>query len=115
MLNLYREKTYPPRCPFCRAEVAKPAELAGGMWYEFEGGICRCGAVFAHDPTARNGGAVLLQALVQCCHGDWDEALSLAPEVDYDEGFVGHYNSLTHRLESQAFGTLVFIRRRSQP
>lgn len=112
MLNLYRDKTYPVRCPFCRGEIPRPAELEGGWWYEFAGGECGCGAFFAHDPTARNGGAVLLQALVQSCHGDWDEALSLAPGVDYDEGFVEHYNSRTHRIEGQAFGTLYFIKRR---
>jgi hypothetical protein len=80
------------------------------VWYDFKGGLCRCGASFAHDPTARNGGAALLQALVQACEGDWDEALSLAPEVDYDEGFVGRYNDRSHRLEGGAFGTLYFIR-----
>ena len=39
-------------------------------------------AVFAHDPTARNGGAVFLQALLMACDGDMDQAMSLAEGED---------------------------------
>jgi hypothetical protein len=113
MAKLFRDRSLPPRCPFCRAEILRPVELEGGQWYDFAGGFCDCGAVFAHDPTARNGGAVLLQALVMAADGDWEKALDLAPGEDYDEGLVRHYNARDHRVEPHAFGTLYFIRRRT--
>lgn len=109
MLNLSRERTKPPYCPFCRQIIPRPGEVEG-LWFEFDGGVCSCGAHFALDPTARNGGAVLLQALVQACDGDWDFALALSPEVDYEDAYLGHYNSQTHRVGGHAFGTLYFVR-----
>jgi hypothetical protein len=112
MPKLFRDRTLPARCPFCRMELPPPQEVSDGPWYDFAGGFCACGAAFAHDPTARNGGAVLLQAMLMACEGDMEQVLSLAPEEDYEEGWVEHYNGLTHRVEANAFGTLYCIRRR---
>jgi hypothetical protein len=112
MPKLSGRQTLPPRCPFCREELPRPEEIEGGLWYEFAGSFCSCGAVFALDPTARNGGAVLLQAMVMACGGDWDRALSLAPGEDYDEAYLNNYDSKTHRIGT-SFGTLYFVRLRS--
>ena len=112
MPKLFSDRTQSARCPFCRREILPPREIKGGQWYDFAGGYCACGAVFAHDPTARNGGAVLLQAMLMACNGDMERVLSLSSETDYDEGHVQHYNGLTHQVESTAFGTLYFIRLR---
>ncbi len=112
MLNMsHRDRAVPPVCPFCRQRIERPEEL-DGMWFEFDGGVCTCGAHFAVDPTARNGGAVLLQTLVQASGGDWDQALTLSPGVDYDDAFLGLYNTLTHRIGGRAFGTIYFVRLR---
>jgi hypothetical protein len=112
MPRLSSDRSLAARCPFCRAEIPPPREVENGQWYDFDGGFCHtCEAAFAHDPTARNGGAVLLQAMMMACGGDLDLALSLAPGEDYLEGHVQHYNGLTHRVEPGAFGTLYFIRR----
>jgi hypothetical protein len=70
--------------------------------------------VYAHDPTARNGGAVLLQAMLMACKGDMERVLSLSSETDYDEGHVQMYNSKSHKVGPQAFGTLYFIRLREE-
>ncbi len=112
MPKLFIDRTRPARCPFCGAEIAAPREMAGKQWYDFSGGACDCGAVYALDPTARNGGAALLQAMLMACDGDMDCAMSLNPDTDYDEGWVEHYDSHTHRVDPGAFGTLYFIRRR---
>jgi hypothetical protein len=106
-----RDRTMPPICPFCRQRIKRPVELEG-LWFEFDGGVCDCGAHYTLDPTTRNGGAVMLQALVQACGGDWDLALTKAPGVDYEEAYLGRYNALTHRVGGNAFGTLYFIRLR---
>lgn len=113
MPKLFRDRTLPALCPFCRAEILRPVEVAGGQWYDFAGGFCRCGAVFALDPTARNGGAVFLQALVMATDGDMDRAMELGEGVDYDCGYVQKYNLDLHRLEPHSFGTLYFVRLRT--
>jgi hypothetical protein len=112
MPKSFHDRTVPARCPFCRREILAPREIKGGQWYDFDGGYCACGAVYAHDPTARNGGAVLLQAMLMACGGDMERVLSLSSETDYDEGHVTRYSGTTHKVEPQAFGTLYFIRLR---
>jgi len=114
MPKLFNDRTVPARCPFCRREVLPPREIKGGQWYDFSGGYCACGAVFAHDPTARNGGAVLLQAMLMACDGDMERVLNLSSDTDYDEGHVQKYNGQSHQVEPQAFGTLYFIRLRTE-
>ena len=112
MPKLFRDHTQPARCPFCGAEILRPVEVEGGQWYDFAGGFCDCGAVFALDPTARNGGAAFLQALVMITDGDMDRAMNLSEGEDYDVGYVQKYNGEIHRLEPNSFGTLYFVRRR---
>ncbi len=112
MPNLVSDRTRRVRCPFCGGEVLRPVQLEEGHWYDFAGGFCDCGAVFAHDPTARNGGAVFLQALVMATEGDMDRAMGLAEGEDYDAGYVSHYDLREHHLNASAFGTLYFIRLR---
>jgi hypothetical protein len=112
MPKLFSDRTLPACCPFCGKEILRPVEVAGGQWYDFAGGSCDCGAVFAHDPTARNGGAVFLQALLMAADGDMDRAMSLSEGEDYDCGYVHKYNLDLHRLEPNSFGTLYFVRRR---
>ncbi len=105
-----RDRTKPALCPFCRRAIPRPEELEG-LWFEFDGGRCSCGAYFAVDPTARNGGAVLMQVLVQSCDGDWDAAAGLTPD-DYRVGYIHKYNSREHVVEQTSFGTIYFVRRR---
>lgn len=114
MLNMQRDRSAPVLCPFCRVEIPRPKAL-DGLWFEFDGGMCtRCGAFFAVDPTARNGGAVITQALVQACNGDWDKALGLGVGTDFEEAYLMHYDSYTHRLTATAFGTVYFVRLRPE-
>lgn len=116
MPKLFTMKTFPPRCPFCGRNVMPPQPVTSDVYYEFDGGTCPCGATFSFDPTARNGGAVLMEALVLACGGDWDRALEMSPDIDFEEGLVRKYSSRTHRVgEPGAFGTLYFIRIKAPP
>lgn len=112
MPKLVSDRTQSARCPFCGDEVLRPVEVEGGQWYDFAGGFCHCGAVFALDPTARNGGAVFLQSLLMATDGDMDRAMGLAEGEDYDVGYVENYNFTVHRVEPNAFGTLYFVKLR---
>jgi hypothetical protein len=114
MPKLFRDRTLPARCPFCGAEILRPVEVGGSQWYEFSGGFCKCGAFFALDPTARNGGAVFLQVLLMAAEGDMDRAMSLSEGEDYDCGYVQKYNSDLHRVDPNSFATLYFLRLRGQ-
>lgn len=110
-MNLLKQKTQPPLCPFCGQEIAPPQPLEDTFLYEFDGGECSCGAVYSFDPTSRNGGMVLMQAMVQACQGDWDKAQDLSSEIDYQEGILSRYSALTHRVNAPgSFGTIFFIR-----
>ena len=113
MPKLFRDRTLPALCPFCGSEFLRPGEVEGGEWYDFAAGSCTCGAFFAHDPTARNGGAVFLQALLMANDGDMDRAMEMSEDVDYNVGYVQKYNVETHRLDPNSFGTLYFVRLRS--
>ena len=113
MPKLISDRTRPVLCPFCGAAVLRPVQLEGGTWYDFAGGFCDCGAVFALDPTARNGGAAFLQALVVVADGDMDRAMGLGEGEDYDVGYVQNYDSHQHRLDPNSFGTLYFVRLRA--
>jgi hypothetical protein len=114
LFNSPQDRLRPPICPFCRQRIEPPQEL-DGLWFEFDGGTCPCGAHYALDPTARNGGAVLLQAVVQACGGDWDQAISLSPGSDYEDASLGQYNALNNRVGGHAFGTLYFVRLKQPP
>lgn len=109
MLDMDSDRLKPPFCPFCRQRIEPPVEL-DGLWFEFDGNVCACGAHYTLDPTARNGGAVMLQAVVQACGGDWDKAITMAPGTDYEEGLIKRYNALNHRVGGHAFGTIYFVR-----
>jgi hypothetical protein len=83
--------------------------------YEFDGGQCSCGAVYGFDPTSKNGGVVMMQAMVQACKGDWDKAQAMSPGIDYREENIQRYSALTHRIDAPgAFGTIYFIRLKSK-
>jgi hypothetical protein len=110
-MDLLQRKTQPPLCPFCGQEIAPPRPLEDNFLFEFDGGECSCGAAYCFDPTSRNGGAVLMQAMVQACKGDWDKAQDIVPEIDYTEGIITGYSALTHRVNAPgAFGTIYLIR-----
>ena len=106
MPKLFRDRTLPALCPFSRRNP-RPGEVEGGQWYDFAAGSCTCGALFAHDPTARNGGAVFLQALLMASDGDMDRAMGMAEGVDYDVGYVQKYNVELHRLEPNFWDPLL--------
>ncbi len=106
-----------PRCPFCEALIERPTDVSYELG-EIYGGRCVCGAVYTCDPTGRNLGEALMDALVLLTGFDWQEALSLTPEVDYEERIL-NYDVRNHKLIPRAvmFGVrsytakILFLRR----
>ncbi|MFN3740229.1 MAG: DVU0298 family protein [Thermodesulfovibrionales bacterium] len=70
------------RCPFCDSPVDRPGELKNGF-ADVLGGRCRCGALYAYDPSGRALGEVLMDSLAILCKGDYNKAVSLEEGKDY--------------------------------
>lgn len=81
-LHYSQTRDYSLVCPFCNSPVDRPAELKNGF-ADILGGRCRCGALYAYDPSGRALGEVIMDALAILCGGDYNKALSLEEDKDY--------------------------------
>ncbi len=86
------------RCPFCDSPVDRPGELKNGL-ADVLGGRCRCGALYAYDPSGRALGEVLMDSLAILCKGDYNKAISLEEGKDYLIKFL-IYEPYMNRLSS---------------
>lgn len=85
----------PPACPFCGAGLRRPKRRTDTASL-LPGGRCTCGACFVVDPTGRNGGDALLEALADACGGDRARGSLLQPGHDYEE-LIENYDPQLHR------------------
>ncbi|MBF0472921.1 MAG: hypothetical protein HQK93_04215, partial [Nitrospirae bacterium] len=97
---------------FCKQEFVPPVEISTRLGY-FTGGSCNCGAVYCFDASGKNMGEAFLDALSFACREDWDKAMSLESDVDYEEVYL-NYNPNRHSLQNRGnhnYGSdLVFVR-----
>lgn len=84
-------------CPFCEAVLPRPKRRTEHTTSLLPGGRCACGACFVVDPTGRNGGQALLEALADLCGGDRDRSWRLERGRDYEE-FIENYDAQLHQL-----------------
>jgi hypothetical protein len=103
-------------CPFCRTGIARPAEIEISPMERVLGGKCsQCGALYLVDPTSRNVGEVMLQALGLASQELSKEASDMIVGEDYDD-IILSYDLRTHRSsgEPRSFmdrhGRLYFIK-----
>jgi hypothetical protein len=92
-----RQTGDPARCPFCEALLPRPRKRPWNVISLLPGGRCACGAVFVVDPTGRNGGQALLEALEDACGGDRDRSLALLAGRDYAE-LIANYDPQLHQF-----------------
>ena len=83
------------RCSFCRKGLPRPEPREHSTISLLPGGRCSCGAVFVVDPTGRNGGVALLEALEDAAGGDRDKAYQMMRGRDYEE-LIENYDTKTH-------------------
>ena len=86
----------PPACAFCGAALPRPKRRPHDPASLLPGGSCACGACFVVDPTGRNGGNALLEALEDACGGDRERSNFLVPGRDYAE-LIENYDAQLHR------------------
>lgn len=91
-----RQHGEPPACAFCGAALPRPKRRAHNLTSVLPGGSCGCGAFFVVDPTGRNGGHALLEALEDACGGDRARSDFLEPGKDYQE-LIQNYDTQLHR------------------
>lgn len=106
-------------CPFCSAPVGDTQEIRTRFGNTFDGGICRCGAVYVYDRSGHNMGEAYVDALTFACRGDWDLAWSLTPDVDYELIEKSH-NARKSKYSTRAAGRdrtpgYIFIRLKQPP
>lgn len=92
-----RQRGEPPACPFCGAALPRPKRRPGNLASLLPGARCACGATFVVDPTGRNGGQALLEALEDACGGDRARSDFLEPGRDYQE-LIENYDTQLHRF-----------------
>ncbi|GBD98948.1 hypothetical protein BMS3Abin07_00979 [bacterium BMS3Abin07] len=101
-----------PKCPFCTRAFERPEVIKGDVT-DFIGGSCDCGAVYIYDDSEKNLGETLLDALVFACNGDWDKAMMLDCDEDYNEAVIEYgYDSHSVPVVSRTHGkgVLLFLR-----
>ena len=87
----------PPVCPFCGAALPRPKRRPWNQASLLPGGRCSCGAHFVVDPTGRNGGQALLEALEDASGGNRERSQFLVPGRDYQE-LIENYDTQLHRF-----------------
>ncbi len=104
-----------PRCPFCNETFEPPEEVSTELGF-LTGGTCKCGAVYVYDISGKNLGEAYVDALSYACKEDWDMAMSLEPERDYDE-ILFEYDADTHTIPFKSgdrfqnkSGKMIFIK-----
>src|SRR5512145_3342152 len=96
-MPILRQSGEPPACPFCGAGLPRPKPRPWNTASKLPGGRCACGAAFVVDPTGRNGGQALLEALEDAAGGDRDRSNFLVPGRDYQE-LIENYDPQLHRF-----------------
>ncbi len=95
----YQRKEPHAACPFCEEKIPRPtARESVSTDEKFDGGLCKCGAIFILDVTGKAGGVALLEALASIADGDLDAGMKLQAGVDYKLEQVS-YNPRTHSLD----------------
>ena len=82
-------------CRFCSKVLPKPKNRDDALHPLLPGGRCRCGAAFVVDPTGRNGGVALIEALTDAVGGDMGKANYMVPGRDYED-FIENYEPRAH-------------------
>lgn len=85
-----------PRCPFCGADLQRPAEITISDTEKGPGGVCACGAFYLVDPTGKNVGTMMAQALVRAADMLAKGVGDLVPDQDYQDAVLS-YDWRTHR------------------
>lgn len=97
MFPTYRESER-PRCPFCGELFGRPPEVDPKREGDFYKWPCSCGAIGAYDVTGHNLGDALMEAIALAYDDDWEKALAMEPDKNYEIRYIDGYHAGDHRV-----------------
>jgi len=110
-----------PVCPFCSASLARPATMNVSATERVTGGTCgTCGAIYLVDPTSKNVGEMMIQALGMVAEKLSKDLSDLVAGEDYEDAVLS-YDWRTHRSPGiskgfmDGYGRLYVIRVKQKP
>ena len=118
MFTRYRESER-PRCPFCEEPFGRPCETDSRRAGDFYKWLCACGAVAAYDATGHNLGDALMEAIAFAYGDDWETALAMEEDEDFEIRYLDCYHRGDHRVlgGGRTYGTglaaFVFVKVKS--
>ena len=95
-MKVREEKNAPPSCPFCGAHLKRPEEMKISPTDIVQGGTCGCGALYLADPTGKDVGSMMAQALNWAADTLGKDVGDLAPNEDYQDAILS-YDWRNHR------------------
>jgi hypothetical protein len=86
-----------PSCPFCGTSLKRPATVVIDVSETALGGTCGgCDALYLVDPTSKNVGLVMMQALGLAAEKLSKDMTELVVDEDYEDAVL-NYDARTHR------------------
>jgi len=99
-----RREHLEPVCPFCGAGLARPTTLQLSDGETALGGTCgTCGAIYLADPTNKNVGEVMMQALGMASAKVAKDISEMVAGVDFDDEILS-YDIRNHRSTGPSRG-----------
>jgi len=93
-----------PVCPFCKARLERPATIKINVMESVLGGTCgTCGAIYIADPTSKNVGEVMMQALGMAAEKLSKDVSEMVAGEDYED-IILNYDWRTHRSSGVSRG-----------
>ncbi len=85
-----------PTCPFCGTPLERPKAMTVSALETALGGTCKCGAFYLVDPTSKNVGEVMMQALGLAAERLGRDMSELVAGKDYEDAVLS-YDVRIHR------------------
>ncbi|MGE5172221.1 MAG: hypothetical protein ACM3MD_00130 [Betaproteobacteria bacterium] len=110
-----------PTCPFCGSKLKRPATIEISAMENVLGGTCSaCGAIYIVDPTSKNVGEVMMQALGLAAEKLSKDLSEMIAGEDYEDAVL-NYDVRTHRSTGiskgfmDGYGRLYIIKVKRKP
>jgi hypothetical protein len=110
-----------PVCPFCRTAFERPKTIAIDAAESVLGGTCAsCGAIYIADPTGKNVGEVMMQALRLAAEKLGKDMTEMVAGEDYEDTIL-NYDVRVHRSSGISrgfmdhYGRLYFLKVKRKP
>jgi hypothetical protein len=110
-----------PVCPFCRTAFERPKTIVIDAAESVLGGTCGgCGAIYIADPTSKNVGEVMMQALRLAAEKLGKDMSEMVAGEDYEDTIL-NYDIRIHRSSGVSrgfmdnYGRLYFLKAKRKP